>query len=150
MKQRRKIYATLIVLIGALLFLSSTAIAGMPCNNYICTAVYYFDGVKEPGTETWPVAIVNNTAYSIIFYYDTTCSDLAGASETVHMITAPHAIWPTPAPYIGYDSVGEAVGSLVYIGSTNKLFDAEFAAPYNSPYWGEGVAFSCVITSPTL
>jgi len=147
MKQGRKIYVTLTVLIAALLFLCSSAIAIEPCNNYICKAVYYFDGVKEPGTETFPVAIVNDTSYSIIFYFDTTCSVLVG--ETFHMITAPPAIWTTPAPYIGYDSVGEAVGSLVYIGSI-KLFDAEFVGPYNTPDWGEGAAFSCVITSPTL
>ena len=140
------------VLIAALLLLSSAALATdpLPFNNYICTEGAYYDGVKMPGTEITAIAVVNDTAYSIILYWDTTCSDLAGAAETFHMITAPHALWPSPAPYIGYDSVGEIAGSLVYIGSTNKLFDAEFADAYGTPGWGEGVAFSCVITSPTL
>ena len=147
MKQRRKIYVTLIVLIGVLLCLSSAAMAILPCNNYVCTAWYYIDGVKEPGTETWPVAIVNDSAYSIIFYFDTTCSDLAGAAETFHLMTAPHALWPTPPPYIGYS--GNDVASLVYIGSI-KLFDFEVAGVYGSPVWGEVDSYFCVITSPTL
>jgi len=151
MKQRRKIYATLIVLIAALLCLSSAAIAlPLPCNNYICKGVGYDDGVKQPGTETYPIAIVNDTAYSIILYFGTTCSDLAGAIETVHLMTAPHALWPTPPPYIGYDPVFEGVVSLVYIGPTNKKFDVEFAGAYNSPDWGAVGSWSCVITSPTL
>jgi len=141
----------LTVLIAALLLLSSAALATdpLPFNNYICTEGAYYDGVKMPGTEITAIAVVHDTAYSIILYWDTTCSDLAGAAETFHMITAPHAIWPTPAPYIGYDSVGEAVGSLVYIGSI-KLFDAEFADVYTSPFYGYVGSYSCVITSPTL
>jgi len=150
MKQRRKIYATLIVLIAAVLFLSSAAIAvPLPCNNYICKEVYYFDGVKEPVTGTFPAAIVNDTAYSIILYWYTTCSDLAGAIDIVHLITAPHATWPTPPPYVGYDG-SYSVVSLVFIGQTNKLFDLEAASVYGTPDWGEDESFSCVITSPTL
>ena len=150
MKQRRKIYVTLAVLIAALLCLSSAAIAlPLPCNNYVCTGVLYDYGVKVPGTGTYPIAIVNDTSYSIILYWDTTCSDLAGASDIVHLMTAPHALWPTPPPYIGYDSVGPGVVSLVYIGSI-KTFDVEFTGAYIGPYWGEVGSYSCVITSPTL
>jgi len=150
MKQRTKIYATLTVLIAALLFLSSAAIAVTPCNNYVCKGQYYIDGVKDGTPSNVPVAVVNDTAYSLIFYWDTTCSNLAGASETFHMITSPHAIWPTQPPYAGYDPVEEAVVSLLYIGLTNKVFDVEFAGAYGTPGWGGTGSWSCVITSPTL
>jgi len=151
MEQRRKIYATLIVLIAALLFLSSAAIATdpLPCNNYICKGQYYLDGVKDGTGGPSPVAIVNDTAYSIIMYANTTCSNLAGTTDIVHLMTAPHAIWPTPPPYVGYDGISTLV-SIVYIGPTNKTFDLEAAGIYNTPEWGEGASFSCVITSPTL
>ena len=150
MKQGRKIYATLIVLIAVLLCLSSAAVATpLPCNNYICKAVYYVDGVKEPYTATYPAAVVNDTAYSIILYWDTYCSDLAGAVQTAHLMTAPPAIWSTPPVYLGYQSGGDGVVSLVYIGSI-KLFNFEAADIYGSPGWGDVGSWSCVITSPTL
>ena len=150
MEQRRKIYATLIVLIAVLLFLSSAAIATdpLPCNNYVCNAVNYGDGVKIGTGGPSPVAVVNDTSYSIIVYFYTTCSHLTGPIYTFHLMTAPHALWPTPPPYIGFED--GYVLSLVYIGQTNKLFDVEVAPPYGDPFFGGVGSWSCVITSPTL
>jgi len=148
MKQRRKIYAITIVLIAALLFLSSAAIAVEPCNNYICKAQFYVNGVKTGTYTNQPIAIVNDTAYSLVLYFNTTCASLNG--EVVHLMTAPHAMWPTPSPYIGYDDSEEDVVTLVYIGPTIKTFDVEFTGIYNSLGWGYVGSWSCVITSPTL